>query len=76
MCSPKAISYSGKNKLERNKERDAENIKYYQEQCWRVCVVWECSIRGKNSRQKIEKVTEQIIQWLEEPEEMFLEIKG
>ena len=73
---PKSNQLFWKKKLERNKERDAENIKYYQEQCWRVCVVWECSIRGKNSRQKIEKVTEQIIQWLEEPEEMFLEIKG
>ena len=63
-------------KFTRNKERDAENIKYYQEQCWRVCLVWECSIRGKSSKQKIERVTDQIIQWLEEPEEAFLEIKG
>ena len=55
-------------KFTRNKERDSENIKYYQEQCWRICLVWECSIRGKPS--------EQIIQWLEEPEEAFLEIKG
>lgn len=62
-------------KFERNKERDAENIKYYQEQCWRICVVWECAIRGKNAKHKIEQVTNQIIQWLEEPDEPFLEIK-
>ena len=63
-------------KFTRNKERDASTISYYQDQCWRVCLVWECSIRGKNSRLKIERVTDQIIQWLEVPEEAFLEIKG
>ena len=63
-------------KFSRNKERDAETIKYYQDQCWRICVVWECAIRGKNSRRKKEKVTEQIIQWLEESGEPFLEIRG
>ena len=72
---PKSNQDFWKNKFTRNKERDAEIIKYYQEQCWRICVVWECAIRGKKSKQKIEKVTEQIIQWLEVPEEAFLEIR-
>lgn len=65
----------GKKKFEANKRRDAENLKYYQDQCWRVCLVWECSIRGKGSRQKIEQVTNQIIEWLEESSDPFLEIK-
>lgn len=73
---PKSNQEFWKNKLARNKERDAENLKYYRAQCWRVCLVWECAIRGKNSRQKIEKVKEQIIQWLEESGEPFLEIKA
>ena len=73
---PKSNQEFWKNKLQRNKERDSENLKYYQEQCWRVCFVWECAIRGKNSKYKIEQVTNQIIQWLEEPDETFLEIKG
>lgn len=63
-------------KFSRNKERDAENLRYYQEQCWRVCYVWECAIRCKNSKQKIENVKDQIISWLEEPDEPFIEIKG
>ena len=71
---PKSNQEFWKKKFETNKHRDAENLKYYQEQCWRVCVVWECTIRGKNSRQKIENVTAQIIEWLEESEEPFLEI--
>lgn len=73
---PKSNQEFWKNKFKRNRERDEENIKSYQEKCWRICTVWECSIRGKNSRHKIEKVTEQIIQWLEIPEESFLEIRG
>ena len=73
---PKSNTAFWQKKFTRNKERDIENLRYYQEQCWRVCFVWECAIRGINSRKKIEKVTEQIIQWLEEPEEAFLEIKG
>ena len=71
---PKSNTAFWQKKFTRNKERDAENIKYYQEQCWRVCIVWECAIRGKNSKQKIENVTSQIIEWLEEFEDPFLEI--
>ena len=73
---PRSNQAFWQNKFTRNKERDAATISYYQDQCWRVCLVWECSIRGKNSRLKIERVTDQIIQWLEVPEEAFLEIKG
>ena len=72
---PKSNQDYWEKKFARNKERDAENLKYYQEQCWRVCIVWECTLRGKNSKQRIEKITEQIIQWLEEYDEPFLEIK-
>ncbi len=37
---PKSNQVFWKNKLQRNKERDSENLKYYQEKCWRVCFVW------------------------------------
>lgn len=73
---PRSNQAFWQNKFTHNKERDTATISYYQDQCWRVCLVWECSIRGKNSRLKIERVTDQIIQWLEVPEEAFLEIKG
>ncbi len=73
---PKSNQVYWKNKLETNKHRDSENLKYYQDQCWRVCLVWECSIRGKGSKQKIEQVTNQIIEWLEESSEPYLEIKA
>ena len=73
---PKSNQEFWKKKFTRNRERDARTVKTYKDECWRICVVWECAIRGKNSRRRIEKVTEQIIQWLEEPEEAFLEIRG
>lgn len=63
-------------KFTRNKERDLENIKYYQEKCWRICIVWECAIRGKQSKHRIEDVKDQIIQWLDESSEPILEIRG
>lgn len=73
---PKSNKEFWKKKFTRNKERDREVLAYYQDQCWRICTVWECAIRGKDSRRKIEKVTGQIIQWLEEPQEPVLEIRG
>ena len=73
---PKSNQAFWRKKFTRNRERDAENLKYYQDQCWRVCLVWECAIRGKNSRRKIDEVTEQISRWLEEAESPFLEITG
>lgn len=73
---PKSNVGFWENKIERNKKRDSENIKKYQDMSWRVCVVWECAISGKKSRQKIKNVTEKICLWLEECESVFLEIRG
>lgn len=73
---PKSNQEFWKKKFETNKKRDEQVIQYYKDECWRVCVVWECSIRGGNSRQKIEAVKDRIIEWLEESTDQFLEIKG
>jgi DNA mismatch endonuclease, patch repair protein len=63
-------------KFKRNKERDKKVLQTYRDKCWRVCIVWECSIRGKDAEQKIENVSQQIILWLEESNDPFLEIRG
>ena len=73
---PKTNKDFWQKKLLRNTERDSEVIEYYKNECWRICIVWECAIRGKDSKHKLEKVTEQIIQWLDEVEDTFLEISG
>lgn len=73
---PKSNKEFWKKKFETNKARDQKVLRYYQEQCWRVCIVWECAVKGKKSKEKTEKTVEQIMQWLEEPDTPFLEIRS
>ena len=71
---PKTNIEFWKHKIERNKKRDSKIIKTYLENCWRVAVVWECSITGKNRVQKLSKVTAELSLWLEEePDENYKE---
>ncbi len=63
-------------KFLRNRERDARNLREYQERSWRVCVVWECAIRGPRRKQKIDELTAKVIHWLEEEGDPFLELRG
>ncbi len=71
---PKTNTEFWKNKIERNKKRDSKIIKTYLENCWRVAVVWECSITGKKRAQKLSKVTAELSLWLEEePDEIYKE---
>ena len=73
---PKSNQEFWLNKFETNKRRDEETLEYYLEHSWRVCVVWECAIRGKDQRLKIELVTNEIIQWLEESSDNHFVISG
>jgi len=34
-------------KLDRNRERDAENLRNYAESGWKVLRIWECALQGK-----------------------------
>ena len=43
---PKQESWQAK--IKRNRERDRENLAYYEEEGWKVLQVWECAIQGKN----------------------------
>lgn len=73
---PKSNIEFWQKKFTRNRQRDQQNRQLYHDRCWRVCTVWECAIRGKDSKKKIEKVTEEIIQWLDESVEVEMEIRG
>ncbi|MCH5295453.1 MAG: very short patch repair endonuclease, partial [Treponema sp.] len=53
-------------KFARNRERDRRDIALLLEQGWRVCVVWECSITGRNRRAKLYDTASKISLWLEE----------
>ncbi|MEE3410404.1 MAG: very short patch repair endonuclease [Treponema sp.] len=63
---PKSNTEYWTQKIERNKERDKEEVKSLLEQGYRVGVVWECSITGKNRAQKIQALSESVALWLEE----------
>lgn len=71
---PKTNTEFWQNKINRNKERDATEIKQLLSDGWRVGVVWECSITGKGRDGKIRDLSEKISLWLEEEfEEQFRE---
>lgn len=71
---PKSNVTFWRNKISRNRARDAEEIKSLIEDGWRVCVVWECRITGKNRAVKIRDISEQVSCWLEEgAAERFIE---
>lgn len=63
---PKSNTEYWQKKIERNKQRDKEDAQKLMNDLWRVGVVWECSITGKNRAQKIRNVAEEISLWLEE----------
>ena len=63
---PKTNTEYWTQKILRNKERDKEEVKTLLAQGFRVGVVWECSITGKNRGKKIAAIAESVALWLEE----------
>lgn len=60
-------------KISRNQQNDSKNINLLLDKGWRVCIVWECSIRG--AKKDPEKVINTIITWLSS-DNSFLEIRN
>jgi len=60
-------------KILRNQSNDSKVVKLLLASNWRVCIVWECSIRG--AKKDPEKVVSTIADWLS-GSEPFLEIAG
>jgi DNA mismatch endonuclease (patch repair protein) len=50
-------------KIAQNQRRDNAAIQALAEQGWRVCIVWECSMRGPN-KQSISELVNSIVDWL------------
>jgi len=63
---PKTNTEFWKNKIERNMQHDKEDSQKLMQSLWRVGVVWECSITGKNRAKKIKDISQEISLWLEE----------
>lgn len=52
------------NKIDRNRKRDAEVLNRLRSDGWRICIVWECSVRGKAQLARLEKTIDAISCWL------------
>lgn len=52
-----------RSKILGNRSRDRRNMRTYAKAGWRVAVVWECALRGADSR-TVDRIAEQIANWL------------
>lgn len=62
-----------KEKILKNHNNDTKNIKALLQDDWRIAIIWECSIRGKNKNPM--DVINRLTQWLLSSDN-FLEITG
>ena len=70
---PKTRTQFWKNKINRNVQRDADTLDILKEN-WRIGVIWECSLKGKN-RLCISELINGLASWIESTSS-YLEIKG
>ena len=60
---PKSHLDYWKTKLNKNKDRDRRNVALLRKLNWRVMIIWECSLIGKNAMESNE-LTETVVSWL------------
>ena len=60
---PKSHRVFWKDKFAANRRRDGRNVRLLEECGWRVMVVWECELLGKNAL-RAEELAERIREWL------------
>ncbi len=60
-------------KIQANRNRDNKNMRLIIDRGWRVCIVWECALRGRAQREMLPSNIEQIGQWILS-EEPFMQI--
>jgi DNA mismatch endonuclease (patch repair protein) len=61
-------------KIEGNQKRDAATFKQLQSERWRICTIWECSLRGKG-KLPADEVLSRCARWLES-ENHILDIRS
>lgn len=60
---PKTRQQWWKEKIERNREKDAENNSALRQDNWRILEIWECALKGK-TRRPHEDVLDAVVLWL------------
>lgn len=66
---PKTRPEFWRQKITRNHENDVKALEDLQFAGWRVCIVWECSIKGASKN--ISMVSESIVRWLKSNKSML-----
>lgn len=61
-------------KLERNRERDRRDYRDLLDAGWRLCVVWECALKGRTSASAAE-IVQAVAGWLES-DRLRLDLEG
>lgn len=67
---PKTRASFWKRKIQGNRERDAKVLEALFGLGWRVAVVWECALKGRDSV-PIDVLTEELSEWIEGGETTF-----
>ena len=70
---PKTRTEFWKNKIDRNHENDIKTLHELEVLGWRICIVWECAVKGASK--DLKEVTTQLVSWLNS-EKYFMEISG
>jgi DNA mismatch endonuclease (patch repair protein) len=61
-------------KIGRNQANDARVVQLLAAQGWRVALVWECAVRGRD--RNVEHVVQRLSSWLRTMDDQFLELRG
>ncbi|MDR2970996.1 MAG: very short patch repair endonuclease [Bacteroidales bacterium] len=61
---PKSNTQFWVEKIEKNRDRDAGVLNYLRASGWRICIIWECAIRGKTQMKNFDKIINRISKWL------------
>ena len=62
-------------KINKNIDRDAMILNTLRSEGWRICIIWECAIRGKRQIERLDETIELVANWIKS-ESIWLEISG
>ena len=65
-----------RNKIERNRAKDAEVLESLKNAGWRVMVIWECALKGKTQIAQFPDIVDSVCSWLVGSVTSFQEISG
>ncbi len=69
---PKTRTEFWEKKLNGNVQNDKRNVESLKGMNWRICIIWECSVRGANK--DVNAVKDKVSQWLKSDND-YLEVR-